>query len=163
MPTITQRVVVNTPEQMEQLASLIAKHCHGGEVITLTGDLGAGKTTFSRGFLHAKGYVGTVKSPTYTIVESYVLKAIAIHHFDLYRLKDATELELMGWRDYVTTQSIMLIEWPQLVESQLPSTVIAIEITSVTAEVREVLITSERTSLLGMNQSLAQCFPPHEQ
>jgi tRNA threonylcarbamoyladenosine biosynthesis protein TsaE len=93
-------------------ASLIAACEHGG-VITLSGELGTGKTTLVRGALEAEGVNEGVRSPTYTLVEVYPLHRFAVAHFDLYRLADAEELEYLGFRDYLNQQTLCLIEWPQ--------------------------------------------------
>ncbi len=109
----------NEAKQLE-LAAAIAANTVAGTVIFLQGDLGTGKTTLVRGFLQSLGFSGNVKSPTYTLVEPYIIDNQQIYHFDLYRLGTPDELEYAGGRDYFDGQSICLIEWPEKAEGYLP-------------------------------------------
>jgi tRNA threonylcarbamoyladenosine biosynthesis protein TsaE len=105
--------IIPTSEAMEQVGAQLATVCHSHCTIYLGGDLGVGKTTLVRGFLHALGHPGTVKSPTYTLVEPYQIGNHFIYHFDLYRLSHPEELEYLGIRDYLEENVICLIEWPE--------------------------------------------------
>lgn len=109
-----------------RLARAIAPHL----TLYLHGDLGAGKTTLVRGLLHALGYVGKVKSPTYTLVESYQIQyndtiekplRLTLYHFDLYRFNDEEEWEAAGFRDYFNAESVCVIEWPEKAQNVLPT------------------------------------------
>lgn len=109
--------------------------------VNLSGELGAGKTTLSRGLIQALGHNGTVKSPTYALVEPYEFENIDLFHFDLYRLSDPEELEYMGIRDYFTDRSVCIVEWPDRGHGLMPIADISITMKYVGTG-REVEITS---------------------
>ena len=114
-----------TENEMLAFAGQFAHEVDSGTIIFLYGPLGAGKTTFMRGFLYGLGYKGKVKSPTYTLVEPYDVDQKKIFHFDLYRLIHPDELEQMGIREYFTHDSICFIEWPENGFSLLPAADVA--------------------------------------
>lgn len=89
-------------------------------IIYLQGELGMGKTTWVRGLLRGLGHQGTVKSPTFTLVESYYFEAGPVFHFDLYRVSDPEELEYMGLRDFLTENAVSIFEWPEKAKGLLP-------------------------------------------
>ncbi|MFW1753352.1 tRNA (adenosine(37)-N6)-threonylcarbamoyltransferase complex ATPase subunit type 1 TsaE [Acinetobacter wanghuae] len=121
-------VTLNNEDDTQNLAKILANHFTDG-VVYLIGDLGAGKTTLTRYYLQAMGHQGAVKSPTYTIVEPYSLQGKEIFHFDLYRLNDPYELELMGIRDYLETpNALFLFEWPSKGGEEIPQADLIIEI-----------------------------------
>lgn len=127
-------IQIKNAEDMEAFGAHLARQVKAPCVIFLEGDLGAGKTTLVRGFLRELGYEGVVKSPTYTLVESYELQDKVIHHFDLYRLKAAHELETIGFLDYFDHNSIGLIEWPEIAKGYLKQPDIYCTINSVGSE-----------------------------
>ena len=126
MPDALRDLIASSPIRLESesdtlaLGARLANALVGGQIIHLHGPLGAGKTTLVRGLLRRLGHSGPVKSPTFTLVENYALRDMEIHHFDLYRLIEPEELEWMGIRDYFSSNSLVLIEWPSKGAGFLP-------------------------------------------
>lgn len=120
-----QSLIAATSEQTEACGARLARALPSGIPqllqIHLHGELGAGKTTLARGFLQALGYAGVVRSPTYTLVESYALGAVTVVHADLYRLQHPDELEALGLRDLAVADHVWLIEWPERAGPWLPA------------------------------------------
>ncbi len=107
-------------EATSRLASLLAPHLRRGDVMALAGPLGAGKTTFVRALLQSLGITEEVPSPTFTLVQNYMAGNLPIFHFDLYRLKNALELEELGWYDAIH-DGLVIVEWPERAASRMPA------------------------------------------
>lgn len=138
-PTVVRLLAAESASA--QLATQLAQYCQHG-VVHLVGDLGAGKTTLTRYWLQALGHQGNVKSPTYTLIEPYDINGQPIYHFDLYRLNDPYELELMGIRDYLEQpNALLLIEWPSKGEPIVPQADLLIQLT-VAGEQRQATLTA---------------------
>ncbi len=129
-------LLIPTAAEMENFGCQLAHTCHNHSILHLHGDLGVGKTTLVHGFLRAFGYLGTVKSPTYTLVEPYLINGRMIYHFDFYRLNDPEELEYMGIRDYLENHTISLIEWPEKGGSFTPTPDLQIHLSYHTETIR---------------------------
>lgn len=110
----------HSPEETEQAGAAFAKTLHPGDVVTLDGDLGAGKTAFARGVLRGLGYAGRVTSPTFAIANEYHTPGGTVAHFDLYRILDAEALFEIGFDEYLDGVRIVLIEWSRNAGALLP-------------------------------------------
>ena len=112
---------VATAADMEALGTKLALQLHDTRLIYIHGPLGAGKTTLVRGMLRALGYIGAVKSPTFTLVEPYEFQQRHFYHFDLYRLNNPEELEFVGVRDYLHGNGVCVVEWAERAQGILPT------------------------------------------
>lgn len=112
-----KKIKVASETETKKLAEKLAQVLRPASVVTLTGDLGVGKTTFTKGFGQGLGVKRTINSPTFTIVKSYQAE-IPLHHIDAYRLEDSDED--IGFDDYFTDQAITVVEWPQYIDLFLP-------------------------------------------
>ena len=113
--------------ETEELGTALAKHLHAGSVIAYLGDLGAGKTAFTRGLARGLGCTGRVTSPTFTIVNEYE-GHIPLFHFDMYRLSDADELFDIGWDDYLNRGGVCAVEWSERITEEIPSDAVIVTI-----------------------------------
>lgn len=102
-------------------AAALAPHLCDGGMLALRGDLGAGKTTFARALLRALGVGERIKSPTYSLIESYAVDGLRAHHLDLYRIADPGELEWLGLADLADPRGVLLVEWPERGLGALPA------------------------------------------
>jgi tRNA threonylcarbamoyladenosine biosynthesis protein TsaE len=122
------------------LGAALGRRLVPGLVIVLSGDLGAGKTTFARGILRGLGYGGRVKSPSYTLVELYTVSSLYLYHFDFYRLDDPRGWIDAGLREYFTGDSVCLVEWPEKAAGTLPPADLAVALCVVAEDQRDIEI-----------------------
>lgn len=116
----TRTIETNSPEETFALGRQIGEQAEPGELYTLIGDLGVGKTVFTQGLAVGLGIQDAVNSPTFTIVQVYEDGRIPFYHFDVYRIGDVEEMDEVGYEDYVYGEGVSLIEWADLIEEILP-------------------------------------------
>lgn len=113
-------IETHDPEETFEVGRKIGMNAKPGQIYTLTGDLGVGKTVFTQGVAAGLGITEPVNSPTFTIIQEYEDGRLPFYHFDVYRIGDLEEMEEIGYDDYFFGQGICLIEWAELIEEILP-------------------------------------------
>ena len=127
-------IMTHCVEETEALGERLAEKLSGGEVMAFTGDLGAGKTAFTRGLARGLGITDRVTSPTFTIVNEYEGGRLPLFHFDMYRLGSSDELYDIGWEDYLARGGVCAVEWSEIVSDALEGEVIRVDIRSGSGE-----------------------------
>ncbi|MEZ3488318.1 MAG: tRNA (adenosine(37)-N6)-threonylcarbamoyltransferase complex ATPase subunit type 1 TsaE [Lachnospiraceae bacterium] len=115
-----QTIETNTEQETYELGFRMGSKARAGQVYTLIGDLGVGKTVFTKGLAAGLGIVEPVSSPTFTIVQIYEEGRLPFYHFDVYRIGDAEEMDEIGYEDYIYGGGVSLIEWADLIREILP-------------------------------------------
>ena len=113
-------IETKTPQETFEVGKKIGENAKPGQIYTLTGDLGVGKTVFTQGFACGLGITEPVNSPTFTIVQEYDGGRLPLYHFDVYRIGDVSEMDEIGYEDYFYGDGVCLIEWANLIEEILP-------------------------------------------
>lgn len=117
-----EQFITTSPEETLALGKKLAESLAQNDILLLEGDLGVGKTVFTKGLAEGLGILRTVKSPTFNIVKEYEGR-LKLYHFDLYRIEDPEELFEIGFEGYLTAGGVCIIEWPQIAEEYLPAEV----------------------------------------
>lgn len=115
--------ITHSPEETEKIGEALAKSLQPGTILAYLGDLGAGKTAFTRGLARGLGCKETVTSPTYTIVNEYLGGRLPLFHFDMYRLASSDDLWDIGWEDYLDREGVCAVEWSENVQDAMEDAV----------------------------------------
>ena len=135
--------ITTSPEETENIGAALGRALPGGTVIAYRGDLGAGKTAFTRGLARGLGYADPVTSPTYTIVNEYLGGRLPLFHFDMYRLASSDDLFDIGWEDYLDRGGICAVEWSENVADAMEGA-IQVTIESLGGDCRRIRLEGER-------------------
>lgn len=136
--------ITNSPEETEEVAKEFAKSLNGGEVIAYRGNLGMGKTCFTRGLAKGLGYDGYVTSPTFALINEYLGGRLNIYHFDMYRISSWDELYSSGFFEYIEQGGIVAAEWSENIENALPQNTIYVELEALGENQRKITIYKEK-------------------
>ena len=140
--------VTNSPEETEELGCRLGRRLGPGAVVAFTGDLGAGKTAFTRGLARGLGISERVTSPTFTIVNEYEGGRLPLFHFDMYRLGSSQELFDIGWEDYLARGGVCAVEWSENVDDALEEDAVRVDIRRGDGEMqRKISISGEVAAL----------------
>ena len=149
------------PDQTRLLAAALAAVVDDGDVIVLTGELGAGKTVFAKGLAAGLGYEGTVTSPTFTLVKSYEGGRLVLHHADAYRLADPTETPDLALPELVEDSGVVVVEWGELVTADLPPDRLVVQLgRGRTDDERMVVVTLHGPAWMRRNPAVRQALAP---
>lgn len=133
-------IISNSLQDTDNLAKSLAKKASPGAVFALTGDLGAGKTAFSKAFAKALGITAPVSSPTFTILNIYEEGRLPLYHFDCYRIEDPDEMQEIGFEEFIYGKGICLIEWADIIKDSLPLEAVWIKIEVLSENSRRIII-----------------------
>ena len=139
----TMEFITTSPFETEYVGQALGKILQPGAVIAYEGDLGAGKTAFTRGLARGLGCTDTVTSPTYTVVNEYLSGRLPLFHFDMYRLKSADDLWDIGWEDYLDRGGVCAVEWSENVRSAMEN--------AITVRIEKTGIDTRRITIEGGN------------
>ena len=118
----------SSPEETYAIGRRLGQLAEPGDIVTLSGDLGTGKTVFAKGFAEGLGIADDVTSPTFTIIKEYTDGRIPLAHFDAYRIADPDEMYAIGYEDYLSGDFVCLIEWPEMIEELIPGDAIGVRL-----------------------------------
>lgn len=135
----------SSPEETIALGERIGKMLHSGDVVVLKGDLGAGKTHFTKGLTEGLGGdPGQVSSPTFAIINEYETDNLPIYHFDCYRLEDPREILQIGWEEYLNEDGVCIVEWPEKIKDFIPEYAVEVSIIHVSESERKCNVTFQK-------------------
>ena len=135
-----------SPEETQAVAKSLAQSLKGGEIIAFKGDLGMGKTCFTRGLAEGLGFSGEVNSPTFAIMNEYKGGRLDLYHYDMYRISSWEDLDAVGFFDYCSLGAVVAIEWSENIEAALSGEVITVTIKRLEDTKRSITIEKERVN-----------------
>ncbi|MDO4742852.1 MAG: tRNA (adenosine(37)-N6)-threonylcarbamoyltransferase complex ATPase subunit type 1 TsaE [bacterium] len=137
---MVQEFISNSTEQTEEIAKQFARDLRGGQVIAFEGDLGAGKTCFTKGIAIGLGFLGEVSSPTFALVNEYVGGKIDLYHFDMYRISGWEDLYSTGFFEYLESGGVLAVEWSENISAALPDDTVFVRIEKISDNERKIII-----------------------